>query len=126
MDRGDSVRARRARYKLAGRPGTLRLLEYVNHARAGTYAEAIALAKQIGGTPDVTATRKPGTLKYGFGDKRGTRKSQRTSVYLAALAGTMAKRKASHSPPSIAWPKVASRLTALNGSVRMITMLPQR
>src|SRR5205823_10147921 len=41
--------------------------EYLNHASAGTYADAIRLAEQNGGTPDVTATRRIGTLKYGFG-----------------------------------------------------------
>jgi carbohydrate-selective porin OprB len=39
----------------------------VNHADAGTYADAIQLAKQSGTAPDITATRRPGTLKYGFG-----------------------------------------------------------
>ncbi len=46
------------RYTVRKRTGTLRLLHYLNHANAGTYAEA--------GT-DVTATRRNGTLKYGFG-----------------------------------------------------------
>jgi high affinity Mn2+ porin len=32
-----------------------------------TYRESIQLAKQNGGAPDITATRRPGTLKYGFG-----------------------------------------------------------
>ena len=33
----------------------------------GTYADAIHLADQTGAKPEVTATRRPGTLKYGFG-----------------------------------------------------------
>ena len=47
--------------------GAIRLLSYVNHANMGNYAEAIRLAKQAGTTPDVIATRRIGTLKYGFG-----------------------------------------------------------
>ena len=37
------------------------------HADAGNYQEAVNLALKNGGTPDVTATRRAGTLKYGFG-----------------------------------------------------------
>jgi hypothetical protein len=65
-DRGDSFEEE-IRYSPGGHPGTVRLLEYLNHARAGTYADAIRLAEQNGGTPDITATRRVGTLKYGFG-----------------------------------------------------------
>ena len=50
-----------------GHPGAIRLLSYRNHADAGTYALALQRAVAIGNTPDVTATRSPGTLKYGFG-----------------------------------------------------------
>jgi high affinity Mn2+ porin len=45
------------------RAGAIRLLFYVNHARAGDYAESIRLANP----PDVTDTRRDGTRKYGFG-----------------------------------------------------------
>jgi carbohydrate-selective porin OprB len=45
----------------------VRLLEYLNHSAAGTYAEAIQSAKETGAAPDITATRRAGTLKYGFG-----------------------------------------------------------
>ena len=55
------------RYKVRDHAGTIRLLGYANHADAGNYAEAIRLAQQTGGVPDVTATRRVGTLKYGFG-----------------------------------------------------------
>lgn len=65
-DRGDVFEGE-YRYSLRKHPGITRLLGYTNHADAGTYGEAIELAKQNGGTPDVTATRHPGTLKYGFG-----------------------------------------------------------
>lgn len=47
--------------------GAVRVLSYQNHARMGNYAESIQLARQTGGPPDVTDTRRPGTLKYGFG-----------------------------------------------------------
>jgi carbohydrate-selective porin OprB len=50
-----------------GHEGAVRLLSYINHADAGTYATAIHLAERTGTTPDVTATRRVGTLKYGFG-----------------------------------------------------------
>jgi high affinity Mn2+ porin len=65
-DRGDVVEEEH-RHRFGTHPGAIRSLEYVNHADAGTYAEAIQLAKENGGVPDVTATRRPGTLKYGFG-----------------------------------------------------------
>ena len=55
------------RYDIRKHPGSVRALEYLNHAAAGTYSEAIQLAKQTGDVPDVTATRRTGTLKYGFG-----------------------------------------------------------
>jgi hypothetical protein len=65
-DRGDVFELER-RYEARKHPGTLRLLEYINHADAGSYAAAIQLAKQTGGIPDITATRRVGTVKYGFG-----------------------------------------------------------
>ena len=65
-DRGDVVEEER-RYELRKQPGVLRVLEYANHADAGSYSAAIQLAKKDGGVPDITATRHPGTLKYGFG-----------------------------------------------------------
>jgi high affinity Mn2+ porin len=53
---------------ILGHPGKLRLLAYANHADAGTYAEAIAIFNElIVPVPDITSTRAPGTLKYGFG-----------------------------------------------------------
>lgn len=65
-DRGD-VWEEEHRHTFGTHAGAIRALEYVNHADAGTYAKAIQLAKESGGIPDVTATRKPGTMKYGFG-----------------------------------------------------------
>ena len=66
VNRGDTFEEER-RYALRGHPGAVRLLEYANHARAGNYAEAIRLSQETGTRPDVTATRKNGTLKYGAG-----------------------------------------------------------
>jgi high affinity Mn2+ porin len=65
-NRGDTFEEE-VRYKAGDHPGTIRLMEYLNHTSSGTYADAIRLAEQNGGTPDVTATRRVGTLKYGFG-----------------------------------------------------------
>ncbi len=55
------------RYQIRGRAGAIRLLNYENHANAGNYAEAIRQAELSRATPDVTSTRRNGTLKYGFG-----------------------------------------------------------
>ncbi|MBV8896678.1 MAG: carbohydrate porin [Acidobacteriaceae bacterium] len=65
-DRGDDVEGE-YRYTVRNHPGVIRVLEYWNHADAGSYAESIALAKKTGAAPDITATRRVGTLKYGVG-----------------------------------------------------------
>jgi high affinity Mn2+ porin len=65
-NRGDTFEGE-IRYSAGDHRGSIRLLEYLNHASAGAYADAIRLAERNGGTPDVTATRRVGTLKYGFG-----------------------------------------------------------
>jgi high affinity Mn2+ porin len=65
-DRGDAFEVER-RHQIRKHPGTIRLLGYANHANAGIYRDAIRLAKQSGTAPDITASRRPGTLKYGFG-----------------------------------------------------------
>lgn len=64
QDRGD-VAELELRHHFGGRTGKLRLLAYQNHARMGTYA--LALMDAGPQPPDVTATRRPGTRKYGFG-----------------------------------------------------------
>ena len=47
---------------------TLRLLNYVNHGNMGDYEEAVRLyLDHVTPTPEVTATAKQGTVKYGFG-----------------------------------------------------------
>jgi high affinity Mn2+ porin len=66
VNRGDVFEGE-YRYAVRKHAGTVRLLNYENHADAGTYAEAIRQAELNGGTPDVTSTRRNGTLKYGFG-----------------------------------------------------------
>jgi hypothetical protein len=55
------------RYTLRGRPGTARLLGFLHHTNSGSYADAIRLGEQTGTVPDITATRRNGTLKYGLG-----------------------------------------------------------
>jgi high affinity Mn2+ porin len=65
-DRGDVVEGER-RYKVNSHPGVLRLLGYMNHYDGGSYGAALQLAAATNTTPDVTKTRKVGTLKYGFG-----------------------------------------------------------
>ena len=53
-----------------------------NHADAGNYAEAIKLAEETGTTPNVDATRKNGTLKYGFGVNREQEMTTDTGVFM--------------------------------------------
>lgn len=51
-----------------GRNGVIRLLSYVNHANMGSYREAIdAFLAGQGTQPDITAHRRQGRIKYGFG-----------------------------------------------------------
>ncbi len=63
-NRGDVVEGE-YRYLANQHAGTLRVLGYVNHAAAGTYADSIQLAKQNHTIPDITETRRVGTRKYG-------------------------------------------------------------
>lgn len=55
------------RYSLGPHMGAVRLLGSMQRTNSGDYAASIALAKRVGGVPDITATRKNGTLKYGWG-----------------------------------------------------------
>ena len=66
VNRGDVVEGER-RWTVNKHHGAVRLLGYINHADAGTYADAIHIAQQTGGVPDITATRRNGTMKYGLG-----------------------------------------------------------
>ena len=53
---------------LAGRPGAIRLLLYDNHARMGSYREAInAFLAGVDSVPDIAAHRRPGRTKRGVG-----------------------------------------------------------
>jgi high affinity Mn2+ porin len=65
------ARARSENIELELRPGertTLRFLSYVNHANMGRYSEAIqAFLNGTDPQPDITAHRKQGRIKYGFG-----------------------------------------------------------
>ena len=65
-DRGDVIE-QEYRWEMCKNPGTVRVMEYMNHADAGTYSAAIALAKATGTVPDITATRRVGGRKYGVG-----------------------------------------------------------
>lgn len=44
-----------------------RILGYVNHARMGNYAEALAVGASRGQIPDIAGDDRPGRKKYGFG-----------------------------------------------------------
>jgi carbohydrate-selective porin OprB len=61
VNRGDIVEGE-LRITPRGHAGAIRALSYRNHADAGTYADAAAMPQ-----PDITAVRRSGTLKYGFG-----------------------------------------------------------
>ena len=65
-NRGDLFEGE-GRYSLGDHPGAVRLLGYLHHANAGNYADAIRLERADRQAPDVTATRRNGTLKYGSG-----------------------------------------------------------
>jgi hypothetical protein len=51
-------------HELGGLAGHVRLLGYANHADMGSYRDSLQLAP---GAPDVTVTRQPGRIKYGWG-----------------------------------------------------------
>ncbi len=65
-DRGDNVEVEE-RHTIKGHDGAIRLLGFLLHTDSGNYGEALRLSEQTGDRPDVTATRRPGTLKYGVG-----------------------------------------------------------
>jgi high affinity Mn2+ porin len=69
---GDVRHARGDNVELTLQPGseggpTMRLLAYQNHARMGSYAEALARAQASGQLPDIAADDQPGRRKYGAG-----------------------------------------------------------
>ncbi len=55
------------RYRPGGHAGAVRFLSFLNHTTSGTYADALRVAGETKMVPDVVATRRIGTLKYGFG-----------------------------------------------------------
>lgn len=61
-NRGNVVEGER-RFNLGDKPGALRVLGYANLDGGGTFRQAIL----ANGTSDLAATRRNGTLKYGFG-----------------------------------------------------------
>lgn len=65
-DRGDIFEGE-LRYARDGHPGAVRLLSFLHRTNSGTFADSLQLADRMGGVPDITATRRIGTLKYGFG-----------------------------------------------------------
>jgi high affinity Mn2+ porin len=46
---------------------TARILGYMNHARMGNYAEALAIGASLRQVPNIAADDRPGRKKYGFG-----------------------------------------------------------
>ncbi len=65
-NRGDVFEIER-RWAAGTHLGVVRVMNYENHANAGSYAQALRQSDVTGEVPDVTATRRNGTLKYGFG-----------------------------------------------------------
>lgn len=65
-NRGHVVELTRSWGQDTRRTGNIRLLAFVNKARMGNYAEAVA-NKAVLDTADLSPTRKPGRTKLGFG-----------------------------------------------------------
>ena len=65
-DHGQTWEAER-RWQIAKRDGAVRVLYYANRSQAGDYSEALKIAAATHTTPDVNATARVGTLKYGTG-----------------------------------------------------------
>jgi high affinity Mn2+ porin len=64
---GDNVELQLGPLGAEGRETIVRLLAFENHARMGSYREAIDLALLAGTRPDIVADDRPGRRKYGFG-----------------------------------------------------------
>jgi high affinity Mn2+ porin len=79
--RGD-VAEGEVRGNLRGREGIVRVLGYLNRANMGSYGEAIRLSEQTGAPPDVIATRRSGTRKYGFGLSADQSITENVGVFL--------------------------------------------
>src|SRR5438876_73703 len=63
---GDQIEIERA-YTLAEQPGKLRFLVFRNVARMARYQDALDLAAQTGGAPDINAVRTDEQVKRAFG-----------------------------------------------------------
>ena len=63
--RGEYLAELELRYAVMGRPGKLRLMGWINHGNAGSYAEAVALPLSSPNYPDIALTRRVRT-NYGF------------------------------------------------------------
>ena len=63
---GDQIEIEHA-HTVGGKPGKLRLLAFRNRARMARYQDALDLAAQTGGTPDIDAVRTGEQVKRGFG-----------------------------------------------------------
>jgi len=68
---GDLAHAQGDQVELTVMPGAagtvVRVLGYLNHARMGSYADAMRVAQQTGQAPNIVADNRPGRAKYGFG-----------------------------------------------------------
>jgi len=60
---GDVIEVEHA-HETGGLAGRIRVMGYANHARMGDYRESL---EGNPAAPDVTATRRPGRIKYGWG-----------------------------------------------------------
>jgi high affinity Mn2+ porin len=66
--RGENLELEAHPTLLPGHDTTVRFLAYANHANMGLYREAIAAYRAgIDAVPDITAHRRQGRVKYGFG-----------------------------------------------------------
>lgn len=77
---GDVVEVEHA-HVLGDQPGKVRLLGYANHARMGSYAQALEEDPQA---PSVTSTRAPGRTKYGLGLNAEQQVTSAVGVFLRA------------------------------------------
>lgn len=67
-NRAENIEFEFRRPLFRNRHTTMRLLSYVNHGDMGDYGWSVALyLHHVTPTPEITATRVPGTIKYGFG-----------------------------------------------------------
>ena len=66
--RGQNMEYELRKSLVPGQAGTYRVLSFVNTANMGTYRDSInRFLAHIDAVPDVTASRRQGTIKYGFG-----------------------------------------------------------